>query len=91
MKDIWGLYANDPKKYLYSAGINVGVILDPARSDFQLPAVQKLVKQKFDLIDPNLKPFVPDVKPKPAAMQGGGGGGAREPLPVTKGGSPSLR
>jgi TonB family protein len=43
-----------------------------------------MVQKKFDLIDPNLKPFVPDT-PKPQTRQGGGGGGAREPLPVSKG------
>ena len=84
VKEIWGLYANDPKKYFYSAGINAGIILILAIG-FSTPAVQKLVKQKLDLIDPNLKPFVPDIKPKPAAMQGGGGGGAREVMPVSKG------
>ncbi len=43
------------------------------------PAVQQSIRQKFELIDPNLTPYVP----KPT--QGGGGGGAREPLPVTAG------
>ncbi len=43
------------------------------------PAVQQSIRQKFELIDPNLTPYIP----KPT--QGGGGGGAREPLPVTAG------
>jgi TonB family protein len=44
------------------------------------------VKQKFDLIDPNLKPYVPEIRARDASARGGGGGGgAREPLPVSKG------
>jgi TonB family protein len=55
---------------------------------FTSDRVQKAIKQKFDLVDPNLKPYVPEVKPKDKAMGGGGGGGAREALPVSKGQAP---
>jgi periplasmic protein TonB len=84
VKDMWGLYANDPRKALYGVGLQVAVIT-VLLIGFGSPQVRNMVKQKFDLIDPNLKPFVPDVKPKNNAMQGGGGGGAREVLPVSKG------
>ena len=83
VKDMWGLYANDPKKFAYSVGIQAA-ILGLALWGFSNPTVQKAIKAKMDLIDPNLKPYVPEMKPKNAA-QGGGGGGAREPLPVSKG------
>lgn len=43
------------------------------------PAVQQSIREKVELIDPNLTPYV--AKP----IHGGGGGGAREPLPVTAG------
>ncbi len=85
VKDIWGLYANDPKKALYGVGLQALVITSIIVVGLTSKTVQNVVKQKFDLIDPNLKPFVPEEKPKPQARQGGGGGGAREPLPVSKG------
>jgi periplasmic protein TonB len=84
VKDMWGLYGNDPKNFGYSVAIQAA-LLSLALWGFSTPTVQKAIKQKFDLIDPNIKPYVPDVKPKNNAMQGGGGGGAREPLPVSKG------
>jgi len=84
VKDIWGLYAGDPKSRYYSLGIHVGVFA-LLWFGFTNPTVQKAIKQNFNLIDPNIKPYVPDVKPKQNTMQGGGGGGAREPLPVSKG------
>jgi TonB family protein len=52
---------------------------------FTSPTVQKAIRQNFTMLDPNLKPFIPE---KPKQNSGGGGGGAREPLPVTKGQAP---
>ena len=81
VKDIWGLYANDPKNRLISVGIHIAVF-SMVLFGVTSPQIQKAMKQKFDLIDPNLKPYMPA---KPQAAQGGGGGGAREPMPVSKG------
>ena len=81
VKDIWGLYANDPKNRLISVGIHIAVF-SMVLFGVTSPQVQKAMKQKFDLVDPNLTPYMPA---KPRAAQGGGGGGAREPMPVSKG------
>jgi TonB family protein len=43
------------------------------------PVVQQSIREKFELIDPTLTPYLPK------AVQGGGGGGAREAQPVSKG------
>jgi protein TonB len=83
VKDIWGLYAKDPKSRYVSAGVHVAVFAI-LWFGFTNPTVQKAIKQKLSMIDP-LAPYVPELKPKANAMQGGGGGGAREPLPVSKG------
>ena len=82
VKEIWGLYANDPKNRFYSVGIHV-LAVALLLVTFTSPVVKNAIQNKFSLVDPNIKPFVQEVKPK--SMQGGGGGGAREPLPVTKG------
>ena len=87
VKDIWGLYAKDPKSRYYSVAIHVSVFC-LLMWGFTSSTVQKAIKQKFDLVDPNLKPYVPEVKPKNNTMGGGGGGGAREALPVSKGQAP---
>ena len=84
VKDIWGLYANDPRNRIYSVGIHVAVVT-LLLVGFTSPVMQHAIKQKFELIDPNISPFVPEAKPKPNALQGGGGGGAREVLPASKG------
>jgi protein TonB len=84
VKDIWGLYARDPKSRYLSVGIHVAAF-SLLMWGFTSPTVQKAIKQNLSIIDPNLKPYVPEMKPKQDSMQGGGGGGAREPLPVSKG------
>ncbi len=85
VKEIWGMYARDPRSRYMSVGIHAAVF---ALLMFGLtsPTVQKAIQQNFTMLDPNLKPFIPDVKPKQSG--GGGGGGAREPLPVSKGQAP---
>ena len=83
VKDIWGLYESDPKSRYYSMGGHVAVFA-LLWFGFTSPTVQKAIRNTL-LIDPNIKPYVPDVKPKQNTMQGGGGGGAREPLPISKG------
>lgn len=84
VKEIWGLYARDPRSRYLSVGIHAAVF---ALLMFGLtsPAVQKAIHRNFTMLDPNLKPFIPE---KPKQNSGGGGGGAREPLPVTKGQAP---
>jgi protein TonB len=80
VKSIWGLYKQDPKSWYTSVGIlgAVFLILMLAGANKQ---IQQALKQSVSIIDPNLTPFKPDVKP----AGGGGGGGARELIPVSKG------
>ncbi len=87
VKEIWGLYANDPKKALYGVGLQA-TVMAVLLIGFTSPVVKNVVQNKFNLIDPNLKPFIPEERPRPQARQGGGGGGAREVLPVSKGQAP---
>lgn len=84
VKEIWGLYANDPRNRFYAAGIHV-LVTALLLAGVTSPMMQKVVTNRFTLVDPVLKPFEPAPRPKALAMQGGGGGGAREPLPVSKG------
>ena len=84
VKSIWGLYAPKRQSWMMSAGIVTATVL-LLMITVTNPTVQKKIAQNLNLIDPNLKPFIPE---KPKLAQGGGGGGAREPLPVTKGQAP---
>jgi TonB family protein len=80
VKDIWGLYKRDPKSWYMSTALVasvIGILLLASTNT----AVQKALKQSVSIIDPNLKPFKPDVKP----AGGGGGGGDKSITPVTKG------
>ena len=79
VKSIWGLYAKDPKSLYMSTAINIAAIL-LLYFVFSSRTVQQALKQTVNLIDPNLKPYIPEK-----SKGGGGGGGAHEVTPVTKG------
>lgn len=83
VKDIWGMYQADPKSRYYSVAFHV-FLLVLLLFVFTTPAVQKAIKESVNLIDPNLRPFIPE-KPKLNASSGGGGGGDRSITPVSKG------
>jgi|SRR5665213_750429 len=85
VKSIWGLYDKDPKSWMISTGIQVALVT-LLMIGFTSKVVQQQIKEKFDMVDPNLKPY--QAPPQKKAAGGGGGGGAREPLPVSKGQAP---
>lgn len=84
VKSIWGLYAPKAKSFYSSTGI-LAAIFALLLVGFTSKTVQKKISENLNLIDPDIKPYIP---PKPAASQGGGGGGAREIAPVSKGQAP---
>lgn len=61
-----------------SAAIHIAVF-SLLMMSFTNPAVQNAIREKVALIDPRLRPWVPDKS------SGGGGGGDRSPLHVSKG------
>ncbi len=84
VKSIWGLYANKPRSWFISTSIQ-SLVFALLMITVTSKTVQQKIATNFNIIDPNLKPFIPE---KPKAAGGGGGGGAREPLPVSKGQAP---
>src|SRR5258708_3389186 len=70
VKDIWGLYAPATSNKYYSIAGHIGVfaLLMAIGTNTQ---VQNAVK-KLTLLDPNLRPYIPEAK-KPDTSQGGGG------------------
>src|ERR1700761_3754848 len=63
VKSIWGMYDPDKKSFGYSSGLLV-LILVLLVTVFSSQAVQQQAKQVVSILDPNVKPFVPDLKPK---------------------------
>jgi len=87
VKDIWGEYRYGRQSAVSSVVIHVAVVV----LLFTLgtnKAVRTAVQKSVVLIDPNLAPYMPDLKPKQQPAQGGGGGGDRSPLPASKGRAP---
>jgi protein TonB len=78
VKSIWGLYQPDRKSWMVSTAIVTAAV---ALLYFGVtnPTVKKAIETRLNIIDPNLKPFIPEK------AKGGGGGGAKEITPVSKG------
>lgn len=84
VKSIWGLYAPKANSF-YSSTAALAVVFTLLMVTFTSKTVQKKLAENFNLVDPNIKPYIP---PKKDISQGGGGGGAREIPPVSKGQAP---
>jgi TonB family protein len=84
VKEIWGLYEKDPKSRYMSMAIHAAVfaLLMVGATN---TTVRKSIQDRLSLVDPNVKPYVPEK------AQGGGGGGARQPLPASKGAPPASK
>jgi protein TonB len=90
VKSIWGDYRYGRQAGISSTLIHVGVVA-VLFTVFSNRAVQQALKQTaVTLIEPDLKPYVPPMKPDNKPMGGGGGGGDRSPLPASKGRAPKF-
>jgi TonB family protein len=78
VKEIWGLYARDPRSR-YAAVLLHAALFSLLMFGITSPAVHEKIRQTVSLIDPSLKPYIPEQ------TKGGGGGGDRSVLPVSKG------
>jgi TonB family protein len=84
VKNIWGLYALNPRSFYASATL-LGSLFLVSMFAFTNEAVQQKIWESVNLIDPQITPY---VVPEKQMAQGGGGGGAREVDPATKGQAP---
>jgi len=88
VKSIWGMYAPDRKNWGYSMVLMVALIA--LLTWLSIKVVQQ-AKARVDvhIIDPNLAPYIPEIK-KNGQLAGGGGGGDRSPTPASKGKLPKI-
>jgi TonB family protein len=88
VKSIWGMYAPDRKNWGYSA-ILLSALL-ALLTFLSIKVVQEAKKREVtSIIDPNLAPYLPEIK-KSGQLAGGGGGGDRSPTPASKGKLPKI-
>lgn len=89
VKSIWGLYAPDRKNWGYASLVVAGVLV-LLGTVFSARMIQKAKKDNLSLVDANLKPYIPAMKPSKDQLAGGGGGGDRSPTPASKGKLPKI-
>ena len=61
VKSIWGLYDKDPKSRYISVGIHI-LAFTLLMIGFTSKTVQKKIADNLNLIDPNIKPYIPPKK-----------------------------
>ena len=87
VKSIWGMYAPDGKNWGYSA-VLLGALLALV-TFLSIRVVQEAKKREVtSIIDPNLAPYLPEIKKN--GQLAGGGGGDRSPTPASKGKLPKI-
>jgi TonB family protein len=88
VKSIWGMYAPDRKNWGYSAVLLSALVA--LLTILSIKVVQEAKKREVtSIIDPNLAPYLPEIK-KSGQLAGGGGGGDRSPTPASKGKLPKV-
>jgi TonB family protein len=88
VKSIWGMYAPDRKNWGYSAVLLSALVA--LLTVLSIKVVQEAKKREVtSIIDPNLAPYLPEIK-KSGQLAGGGGGGDRSPIPASKGKLPKI-
>jgi protein TonB len=84
---LWGFYGGHEKTAGASSVAIHAVVIALLFVVGTLKPVQKIVKGTGTLLDPVLKPYLPEKKD---LASGGGGGGARSPLDASKGKLPKM-
>ncbi len=84
---LWGFYGGHERTAGASSLLIHAVVIGLIFFLGSLKPVQKLVRQTAVLLDPDLKPYLPEKKD---LAHGGGGGGARSPLDASKGKLPKI-
>jgi len=86
VKDIWGLYATNPRSMAYSLALQGTVVVLLFTVSLNKTVQDKIKQAVTPLIAPDLAP----LKVQKQTSQGGGGGGNRSPIPEAKGRLPKL-
>ncbi len=90
VQEVGGFYGgNESKAGITSLAIHVGVI-GLAIFLGTNKTIQNMVKDKVQLVAPDLSAYQPKMPKRDTTMGGGGGGGDRSPVPASKGKLPKV-